>query len=229
MSRGGEYAYTWATAHPDAVSCIYADNPGGNREVLLKLGELAARDVPLLHVCGSIDPLLGKFSGPIEMIYQQFGGRISVMIKEGAGHHPHSLHDPKPITDFIEQSVNPPAPAPAPAYLAGRTTKTSFYGSESSYRDFPKEGTYITCRGPFFVECYDRHSFELPGVEGSITVIEPKNPAAGSPWVFRANYVARDALVDLALLAKGFRIVTGPVPTTPTAPAARTGTSSTSI
>ncbi len=28
MSRGGEYAYTWATAHPDKVSCIYADNPG---------------------------------------------------------------------------------------------------------------------------------------------------------------------------------------------------------
>ena len=27
MSRGGEYAYTWATAHPDEVSCIYADNP----------------------------------------------------------------------------------------------------------------------------------------------------------------------------------------------------------
>ena len=32
MSRGGEYAYTWATAHPDKVSCIYADNPGGNRD-----------------------------------------------------------------------------------------------------------------------------------------------------------------------------------------------------
>ena len=32
MSRGGEYAYTWATTHPDKVSCIYADNPGGNCE-----------------------------------------------------------------------------------------------------------------------------------------------------------------------------------------------------
>jgi len=27
MSRGGRNAYTWATANPDKVSCIYADNP----------------------------------------------------------------------------------------------------------------------------------------------------------------------------------------------------------
>ena len=59
MSRGGEYAYTWATANPDKVSCIYADNPGVNPDVLKKLGDLAAADVPILHVCGSIDPLLG--------------------------------------------------------------------------------------------------------------------------------------------------------------------------
>jgi pimeloyl-ACP methyl ester carboxylesterase len=211
MSRGGEYAYTWATTHPDSVSCIYADNPGGNRDVLMKLGELAKYDVPLLHVCGSIDPILGKYSTTIEGIYQQFGGRISVMIKEGAGHHPHSLHDSKPIADFIEQSVKPTNTV-APAYLAGRITKNSFYSIENSYRDFPKEGTFITCRGPFFAECYNRYSFELAGVEGSITVIEPKTPAPGMPWVFRADFVNRDALVDLALLAKGFHIVTGPVP-----------------
>jgi hypothetical protein len=30
--------------------------------------------------------------------------------------------------------------------------------------------------------------------------------------VFRAGFVNRDAAVDLALLAKGFHIVTGPVP-----------------
>ena len=35
MSRGGEYAYTWATNHPECVSCIYADNPGGNRAMSL--------------------------------------------------------------------------------------------------------------------------------------------------------------------------------------------------
>ncbi|MEN6335142.1 MAG: GDSL-type esterase/lipase family protein [Phycisphaerales bacterium] len=211
MSRGGEYAYTWATTHPDKVSCIYADNPGGNRDVLLKLGDLAANDVPLLHVCGSIDPLLGKYSTVIEGIYQQFGGRISVMVKEGFGHHPHSLRDPAPIADFIEQSVRS-TPAAAPAFVGDKFTRSSFYAIENSYREFPKEGTYITCRGPRFTECYDRYTFDLAGVEGTTTVIVPGTAAPGKPWVFRADFVDRDAAVDLALLAKGFHIVTGPVP-----------------
>ncbi len=114
MSRGGEYAYTWATANPDKVSCIYADNPGVNADVLRKLGDLAAADVPILHVCGSIDPLLGRVSSTIEAIYQQFGGRISVMIKEGAGHHPHSLRDARPIADFMTQQ-RPASPSQSAA------------------------------------------------------------------------------------------------------------------
>jgi pimeloyl-ACP methyl ester carboxylesterase len=211
MSRGGEYAYTWATANPDKVSCIYADNPGANRDVLMKLGGLASNDVPLLHVCGSIDPVLGKNSTVIEGIYQALGGRISVMIKDGAGHHPHSLRDPKPMADFITQSVQSAGSVP-PDYLAGRITRASFYSNENSYRDFPKEGVFITCRGAWFSECYDRYSFELSGVEGAVTVIVPKTAAPGKPWVFRAEFVSRDAVVDLALLAKGFHIVTGPVP-----------------
>ena len=212
MSRGGEYAYTWATANPDKVSCIYADNPGTNQQVMMKLGELARFDVPLLHVCGSIDPLLGRNSLEIESIYQQFGGRISVMIKEGAGHHPHSLRDPKPIADFIVQSFGEVRSRAAPAYVGEKFTSTAFCSAQSTYREFPSERTYVTCRGPLFSDSYQRYSFSLPGVEGSINVIEPKTAAAGNPWVLRADYVARDAPVDLALLAKGFRIVTGPVP-----------------
>lgn len=211
MSRGGEYAYTWATFHPDKVSCIYADNPGANRELLQRLGELVAHDVPLLHVCGSIDPVLGKNSTVIEGIYEQCGGRISVMIKDGSGHHPHSLRDPTPIADFITQSIQPVRNFP-PDYLGGKITKSSFYSLDNSYRNFPKEGTYITCRGARFAECYDRYSFDLAGVEGGITVIIPKTTAPGKPWVFRAGFVDRDATVDLALLARGFHIVTGPVP-----------------
>jgi pimeloyl-ACP methyl ester carboxylesterase len=218
MSRGGEYSYTWATTHPDKVSCIYADNPAGNWDSLMKVGELAKNDVPLLHVCGSFDPLLGRVSIPIENMYQQFGGRISVMIKEGHGHHPHSLRNPKPIADFIEQSVQPPSGRTPPAFAGSYFTRTSFYGVESSYRDYPAEGTYITCRGPLFTECYDRYDFDLAGVEGTLTVIEPKTAAAGKPWVFRAGFVSRDAKVDLALLSKGFYIVVGPVPYTADGP-----------
>jgi len=211
MSRGGEYEYTFATTHPENVSCIYGDNPGINPDAIGKLALLARQDVPLLHVCGSIDPILGKNSTVIEGIYQQLGGRISVMIKEGAGHHPHSLRDPTLIADFIEQSVNA-RPIASPDYLAGRITRTSFYSIEGSYRDFPKEGTHITCRGPIFSGSYNRYSFDLTGVEGPITVIEPAAPAAGKPWVLRSSFVPRDSLVDLELLHNGFHIVTGPVP-----------------
>jgi hypothetical protein len=210
MSRGGEYAYTWASAHPDKVSCIYADNPGANRDLLMRIGALATNDVPLLHVCGSIDPLLGKNSAAIEAIYQSLGGRISVMIKDGAGHHPHSLRDPTPIADFIVQSVEA-REVLAPDFLGSRVSRNSFYSIKNIYREFPKERTFVTCRGPLFSECYDRYSFELTGVEGAITVIVPKSLAPGKPWVFRSEFVSADAVVDLALLSRGFHIVTGPV------------------
>jgi hypothetical protein len=211
MSRGGEYAYTWATSNPSKVSCIYADNPGISTDVLKKLGDLAAADVPILQVCGSIDPLLGRSASTIETIYQQYGGRISTMIKEGAGHHPHSLRDAKPIADFISQQAQP-AKGDRPPYLSGRISRSSFYGRENIYRYFPSERTFITCRGPWFSPVFDRYSFGLTGVEGSINVIVPKTTATGKPWVFRADHVNRDAVVDLALLEQGFHIVTGPVP-----------------
>ena len=211
MSRGGEYAYTWATANPGKVSCIYADNPGSNPDVFKRLGELAAADVPVLHVCGSIDPLLGRVSSAIENIYQQFGGRISVMIKEGAGHHPHSLRDPRPIADFISQQVEPVRSDPPP-YVSGRSTRSSLYSRENVYRYFPNEGKYITCRGPWFVPSFDRYSFSMRGVEGAIDIVVPKTVAEGKPWIFRADAINSESVVDLALLAQGFHIVKGPVP-----------------
>jgi hypothetical protein len=48
--------------------------------------------------------------------YQQLGGRISVLIKDGAAHHPHSPRDPKPIGDFIEASLKPAVTEP-PAFV----------------------------------------------------------------------------------------------------------------
>jgi hypothetical protein len=212
MSRGGRNAYTWATSNPDKVSCIYADNPAISRESLMKLGDLAKRDVPLLNVCGSLDPILGNHTLVIESFYQHLGGRISVMIKDGAGHHPHSLRDPTPIADFIVRSLQPAA-GTAPAFAGAKFTKTSYYGIENLYRDFPKEGTYITCRGPWFTGSYDHYEFKLDGIKGSVAVIVPQSAAPGKPWVFRADFVGRDAVVDVALLAKGFHVVTGPVPT----------------
>jgi hypothetical protein len=37
--------------------------------------------------------------------YEEAGGKIELIRKEGVGHHPHCLEDPKPIVDFILKSV----------------------------------------------------------------------------------------------------------------------------
>jgi hypothetical protein len=159
-----------------------------------------------------LDPLLARYSTAIENIYQQFGGRISVMIKEGYAHHPHSLNDPTPIVDFMLQSIRETNNVP-PDFVGNKFFKTSFYSTENFYSNNVGEDAYVTYRGPQFTPCYDRYQFgieHIPG--GGVTVIVPKVPAPGNPWVFRADFVPRNATVDLALLAKGFYIVTGPVP-----------------
>ncbi|HWB92779.1 MAG TPA: hypothetical protein VG605_13035 [Puia sp.] len=217
MSRGGEYEYRWATTHPDKVACIYADNPAVDRESLTLLGGLAANDVPLLHICGSIDPLYAGSTAAVENIYHAFGGRISVMIKEGFGHHPHSLHDATPIADFIENSVHEHA-APTPSFIKavykgpGSTPQTWYYSTTDTYRWSAAEKTFLTERGPFFSAAYRRYQLLIPGVDAFTTVIVPQKPAADSPWVFRADYITPDDAVDQSLLAKGWYIVTGAVP-----------------
>ena len=216
MSKGGVNAYKWATAHPDEVSCIYADNPALYPEDFSNVRKLAENDVPLLHVCGSFDYLLYHHTLPVEDVYHQLGGRISVMIKEGYPHHPHSLPDPKPIADFIEQSVQ--ADTQPPFTLPGLTlVKTHYYSFGSSFSYFPRDNAYITCRGPAFTDCYDRFDAKA-GVDWQvtgITVIAPKIPAPRKPWVFRADRIDRSepSSVDLALLAKGFYIVAAPIDT----------------
>ncbi len=212
MSKGGVNAYQWATANPDKVSCIYADNPAIYPESILKLGDLARHHVPLLNVCGSLDFVLEKNTKVIENRYHESGGRITIMIKEGAAHHPHSLMDPKPIADFIEQSVQP-AHATQPAFVDETFTKSYYYSVENSYVYLPEEDTYATCRGPMFTACYERYDKigRSWGVTG-MAVLVPKVEAAGKPWVFRADRIGRDASsVDLALLAKGFFIVAPPL------------------
>lgn len=210
MSRGGEFEYTWATRHPDKVSAIYADNPAITPESLAGLEGLARNNVALFHVIGNLDPLYPIATGPVEEIYPQFGGRISVMVKEGFGHHPHSLRSPGPIADFMVASVK--EKIEAPEFLDNGYNSSWFTPAASIYKHSPDEGTYITYRGARFTGSYRRYSFQLPGVESFITVIAPSQPAAGNPWVFRSTYVKRDDQLARALLEKGYYIVTGSVP-----------------
>jgi pimeloyl-ACP methyl ester carboxylesterase len=211
MSKGGVNAYDWASTHPDKVSCIYADNPAIRPGAFAKLSDLAGNDVALLNICGSQDFLLERHTLAIEARYHQLGGRITVMIKDGPAHHPHSLKDPKPIADWIVEHARPPGDQPA--LTDGGFTKSYYYGLGNTYVFLEKEKTYATCRGPGFTECYERYDARTNSPWGlaGMAVIVPKAAAPSKPWVFRADPIGRDAVVDQALLARGYHIVVAPL------------------
>ena len=213
MSKGGVNEYDWTAANPEKVSCIYADNPAIRPEAFAKLGELARKDVALLNICGSADFLLQRHTLPIEDRYQQLGGRITVMIKDGAAHHPHSLRNPKFIADWIEQHLLP-ARSTGPDFAnAEKFVKSYYYSLGSTNVWLKEENTYANCRGPGFVECYDRYDEKTSsqwGITG-LSIIVPQSVATGKPWVFRADAITRDATIDQALLERGFHIVTPPL------------------
>src|SRR6266481_5520622 len=213
MSKGGVNEYDWATANPGKVSCIYADNPAIRPEAFMKLGELAKNDVALLNICGSLDFLLQRHTLPIEDRYQQLGGRITVMIKDGTAHHPHSLRNPKPIADWIVHYMQPATEESRPDFADDQFLKSYYYSLESTNLYLKEENTYAICRGPGFTECYDRYDSKTDsqwGITG-LTVIVPKTAAPGKPWVFRADAIRRDAEIDQTLLARGFHIVIPPL------------------
>src|SRR5580704_6955078 len=126
MSKGGVNEFNWGVANPDKVACIYADNPALYDEDFAKLGELAKHDIPLLHVCGTEDFLLQRNTLVVENLYHQLGGSITVIIKEGHAHHPHSLQNAKPIADWIEQHLTP-STANRPAFVDAKFAKGYYY------------------------------------------------------------------------------------------------------
>jgi hypothetical protein len=165
-----------------------------------------------LNICGSADSLLQRHTLAIEDRYQELGGRITVMIKDGHAHHPHSLKNPRSIADWIEQHLLP-GTSTRPDFADENFIKSYYYSLESTNLWLNEEKTYANCRGPGFVECYDRYDERTSshwGVTG-LAVIVPRMAAPGKPWVFRADAMARDAIIDQALLARGFHIVIPPL------------------
>ena len=212
MSKGGVNEYDWATVNPGKVSCIYADNPAIRPDAFMKLGELAKNDVPLLNVCGSSDFLLERITLPIEKRYQELGGRITVVIKEGPAHHPHSIKNPKLIAEWMENNMKL-TDDDHPDFVDTSFMKSYYYGRESSYIYLKDEDTYATTRGPGFTPCYTRYDVKTQsqwGITG-MAVIVPNIIAPGKPWVFRYGTIDENASVDRALLAKGFHIVIAPL------------------
>ena len=215
MSKGGVNEFNWGVVNPDKVACIYADNPALFDEDFAKIPELAKHDIPLLHVVGTEDWVL-RYTMRLEKIYHQLGGSITVIMKEGVAHHPHSLIDPKPIADWIEQHMHP-VEANRPAFADSTYTKTHYYSLENSYLYLKEEDTYATVRGPGYVPSYDRYSrngsssppanFEAD----DMSIVVPQKPAPGKLWVFHPSFLERDSAVAMALLANGYYIVLPPI------------------
>src|SRR5260370_1892711 len=57
MSRGGIFEFSWGTANPDKVSCIYDDNPGMERQAFHRLGYLAPAHPPVLQLSPTTPPM----------------------------------------------------------------------------------------------------------------------------------------------------------------------------
>lgn len=142
MSRGGANSFTWGTEHPDKVLAICADNPGLSQKSLMEMDKLAGQDVPILNICGSIDPLLNN-TYAIQGVYQGNGGRMSVLIKDGTAHHPHSLQNPNVIADFIEQAYKEEVTG-KPAFLPNEYKRSSFYSTDPVYSYAEQDKLWIT-------------------------------------------------------------------------------------
>ncbi|MEG1643685.1 MAG: GDSL-type esterase/lipase family protein [Bacteroidales bacterium] len=66
-------------------------------------GILAKAGVPIITVCGDSDNIVPYKENmqTVRDAYQTAGGVIELILKPGCNHHPHSLENPEPITDFI--------------------------------------------------------------------------------------------------------------------------------
>ena len=64
---------------------------------------VAKSKIPVIHVCGDSDTVVPykENTAILARNFEEAGGEIEIILKEGIGHHPHSLKDPKPIVDFI--------------------------------------------------------------------------------------------------------------------------------
>jgi len=108
-AAGEEYA--WAIENPDKVSCIYAENPV-MRSVMAKtqpmdnLAPLAKAGVPLLDICGSLDPWLADNAMGVKKRYKKLDGKITVIVKQGEGQFTPSPLDTKTAVDFIIHNTN---------------------------------------------------------------------------------------------------------------------------
>lgn len=76
---------------------------------LAQLEKLAKADIPILLIAGGADEpvLFSKNGGVLAERYQALGGDLTLTVKAGCGHHPHSLYDPAPAVVWAKRVVQP--------------------------------------------------------------------------------------------------------------------------
>ena len=105
-------AYAWAIANPEKVCCIYGENPilrctMTKAQPLDNLTVLAKAGVPILHVCGGLDPMLQSQTRGAESRCKDLGADMTVIIQDGIGHYPTAPRDPSQVVDFILRQQGP--------------------------------------------------------------------------------------------------------------------------
>ena len=88
---------------------IYVENPfrhshTSRTQPLNNLAPLAKAGVPILHVCGSLDPRLESNTRVAQKRYTDLGGKITVIVREGEGHF--MTLNPQPVVEFITANVH---------------------------------------------------------------------------------------------------------------------------
>jgi len=126
----------------------FKNSPLDNAAKIAKLG------FPMLHVVGDDDDIvpIAENSMPFEKQVLAAGGDIQVIHKPGVNHHPHSLPNPMPITNFILKATGykvnfAKIPAPAAEYRSG----AGWTGEEGWWGQFNNVDSVMMASSPLDV------------------------------------------------------------------------------
>lgn len=126
----------------------FKNSPLDNASKIAKLG------FPMLHVVGDVDDVvpISENTTPFEQRVLAAGGDIQVIHKPAVNHHPHSLPNPTPITNFILKAAGykvnfAKIPAPAAEYRSGAGWK----GNEGWWGQFDNIDSVMMASSPLDV------------------------------------------------------------------------------
>jgi pimeloyl-ACP methyl ester carboxylesterase len=69
--------------------------------------QVAKAGVPIIMVCGDADEIVPfeENAAVLARYYDELGAPLELLIKPGFGHHPHSLPNPEPLTEFLRRHL----------------------------------------------------------------------------------------------------------------------------